>query len=201
MRYVGTWGAAYVPSMTMLARLREDRPGRGGDHEAFLSAGYPAVRFIEPAENLAHQHSEQDLFQYVTPEFTARVAQVVAAVAASLARAPAAPGSITGGGTAAQPSLTWTAPPTGIVDHFVVAARPATENLYHARLRVDARQTRAAPSAADLGVDPAGPYFVSVAAVDASGHESLFAYPEYRCDARGCGVPPDALDVTATTPH
>jgi hypothetical protein len=47
-------------------------------------------------------------------------------------------------------------------------------------------------------LDPATPYFVSVAAVDAAGHESLFAYPEYRCDASGCVVPAAALNITAT---
>jgi hypothetical protein len=36
-----------------------------------------------------------------------------------------------------------------------------------------------------------------VAAVDAGGHESLFAYPEYRCDTVSCVVPSDALNVTA----
>src|SRR5262249_40925205 len=37
MRYVGTWGGAYVPGFTMLAKLREDRPGRGSDHSSFIS--------------------------------------------------------------------------------------------------------------------------------------------------------------------
>jgi hypothetical protein len=51
---------------------------------------------------------------------------------------------------------------------------------------------------AGLGVDSTQPYFISVAAVDARGHESLFAYPEFRCDTSGCVVPPAALNVTAT---
>jgi Zn-dependent M28 family amino/carboxypeptidase len=198
MRYVATWGSAYVPSMTIIPKLREDRPGRGGDHESFVAASYPGVRFIEPTENLAHEHTAQDLFQYVTPDYTARVAQIVAAVAANLGRAPDAPSSVTGNGTAAAPTLAWTAPSTPVNDHFVVAARPATENFYHSRVRVDPAQRSASPAPATLGVDPAGSYFLSVAAVDASGHESLFAYPEYRCDAAGCVVPPRALDITAT---
>jgi hypothetical protein len=198
MRYVGTWGGAYVPSMTMLPRLREDRPGRGGDHEAFIAAGFPGVRFIEPTENVAHQHTEEDAFQFVTPDYTARVAKVVAAVAASLARAPDAPESIAMAGTAAAPRLSWTAPATGRVDHFVIAARPVTANFYGPHVRVDGSQTTATAAPAALGVDPASPYFVSIAAVDAGGHESLFAYPEYRCDGRGCAVPPGALDITVT---
>ena len=198
MRYVATWASAYVPSMTIIPKLREDRPGRGGDHESFIAAGYPGVRFIEPTENLAHEHTAEDLFQYVTPDYTARVAQIVAAVAASLGRAPSPPASIGGSGNAAGPALTWAAPSAGAVDHFAVAARPATENVYHSRVRVEPAQTSAHLAPAALGIDPASPYFLSVAAVDASGHESLFAYPEYRCDTDSCVVPPGALNITAT---
>ena len=46
-----------------------------------------------------------------------------------------------------------------------------------------------------------GPYWVSVAAVDAKGHESLFAYPELRCEdgdsaQEHCDPPADANDIT-----
>jgi Zn-dependent M28 family amino/carboxypeptidase len=204
MRYVATWGAAYVPSMTIVPKLREDRPGRGGDHESFIANSYPGVRFIETNESpnagttASHQHSPNDLFMYVTPDYTARVAQIVAAVAASLARAPDAPGSITGSGTAAAPMLTWAAPGTGTVDHYAVSARAVTENFYHARVSVPVGQTSASPSPGSLGVDPSSPYFLSVTAVDTAGHESLFAYPEYRCDPSGCVVPAAALNITAT---
>ena len=50
----------------------------------------------------------------------------------------------------------------------------------------------------DLGIDPRSEFYVSVAAVDNAGHQSLYAYPEYRCSAYSCEVPADALDVTAT---
>lgn len=204
MRYVATWGAAYVPSMTIVPVLREDRPGRGSDHESFIAMGRPGVRFIEAVESpnagtiASHQHSPNDLAMYVTPAYTVRVAQIVAAVAASLARAPDAPRSIAVTGDATGPKVTWIAPATGPVDHYVVAARAVTENFYRVRVRVDGTLTSAGPLPAGLGVDTTKPYFVSVAAVDAQGHESLFAYPEYRCDTNGCVVPPAALDVTAT---
>jgi hypothetical protein len=203
MRYVATWGAAYVPSMTIVPILREDRPGRGSDHESFIAMGRPGVRFIEAVESpnagtvASHQHSPNDLAMYVTPTYTARVAQVVAAVAASLARAPDAPRAIAATGNAFSPKLTWAAP-AGPVDHYVVAARAVTENFYNARVHVDGTMTSAAPAPVGLGVDPAKPYFVSLAAVDAQGNESLFAYPELRCDPNGCAVPPAALNVTAT---
>jgi Zn-dependent M28 family amino/carboxypeptidase len=204
MRYVATWGAAYVPSMAIVPELREDRPGRSGDHEAFIAAGRPGVRFIETVESpnagttASHEHSPNDLFVYITPAYTARIAQVVASVAASLARAPDPPLSLAVTGNAGGPMLSWSAPDAGAVDHYVVAARPATENFYRARVRVDAASTRASTTPAALGVDPSSPYFLSVAAVDASGHESLFAYPEYRCDSAQCVVPTAALNVTAS---
>jgi hypothetical protein len=204
MRYVATWGSLYVPQMTIVPELREDRPGRGGDHESFIAVGRPGVRFIETVESpnagttASHEHSPNDLFMYVTPAYTARVAEVVASVAASLARAPDAPASLSVGGNGDGPTLRWSTPPTGSVDHYVVSARPTTENFYRARVRVAGSLTQAQVAASSLGVDPTTPYFVSVGAVDANGHESLFAYPEYRCDPMQCVVPTAALNITAT---
>src|SRR5205807_1883125 len=97
MRYVSYWGSAYVPAMSMIPELREDRPGRGGDQESFNNVGIPAVRFIETVESAnagtlaSHQHSPNDLPMYVTPAYTTRIAQVVLAVGASLARVPTPP--------------------------------------------------------------------------------------------------------------
>jgi Zn-dependent M28 family amino/carboxypeptidase len=204
MRYVATWGSQYVPQMTIVPELREDRPGRGGDHESFIAASRPGVRFIETIESpnagtmASHEHSPNDLFMYVTPSYTARVAQVVASVAASLARAPDAPSSLSVSGSGGGPMLNWSAPTTGAVDHYVVAARATTENFYQSRVRIAGSLNLAAVAPSALGVDPTQPFFVSVGAVDASGHESLFAYPEYRCDPTQCVVPAAALNITAT---
>src|SRR5438270_5692338 len=41
MRQIGHWGSAYVPSMTMLPRLRESPPGRRSDQTAFIASGIP----------------------------------------------------------------------------------------------------------------------------------------------------------------
>lgn len=205
MRYVGFWGSAYVPSMTMLPILREDRTGRGGDQESFNNVGIPAVRFIETAESpnagtiASHQHSPNDLPMYVTPAYTARVVQIVLAVGASLARAPMPPqmGSATGG-PAGPWTVSWSAPASGTaVDHYVIAARSTAENFYHTRVSVSASSTSRAVTTADLGLMAGAAFFVSVASVDAVGHESLYAYPEYRCDSTGCAVQAGSLDVTA----
>jgi hypothetical protein len=204
MRFIARVGGAYVPQMTIVPMLREDRPGRAGDHEAFLDQGVPAVRFIETVESpnagtvASHQHSPNDLATYVTPSYTARVARVVVANVASLARAPSPPVSITASGSSAGPvSLAWGVPASGSpVDHYVVAGRATTENFYHTRVVVPATATGASVTSADLGIGGAPAFFVSVAAVDAQGHESLSAYPEYRCDSASCVVQPGSLDVT-----
>jgi hypothetical protein len=79
---------------------RPDRFLRGGDHESFLTQGFPAVRFTEPHENFAHQHQDVrvvngvqfgDLIQFVDFDFIARVARVNAAGLWSLAQAPGTP--------------------------------------------------------------------------------------------------------------
>jgi len=204
MRYIGHWGRVFVPSMTMVPVLREDRPSRGGDHESFNDVGIPAVRFIETMEspnsgtNESHQHSPNDLPMYVTPSYTARIAQIVASVAASLARAPMAP-KIEGAtvGAAGAVTVRWSAPAAGpAVDHYVIAARPTSENFYHARVVAPAAATSREVTALELGLAPGSAFFLSVASVDRAGHESLFAYPEHRCDASGCVVQPGSLDVT-----
>lgn len=201
MRHIGVWGGAYVPSMTMIPKLREDRPNRGSDHKSFIRNSVPGVRFIEVNENLSHQHSPNDLLMFTTPAYTARIAQVVAAAAASLARASTPPRSMSAKLDSANiVKLAWTAPASGpAVDHYVISARPVTENLYRTRSFVPGSATvwRATLSE-DLGIVPGSAFYVSVAAVDEVGHQSLYAYPEYRCSSSLCEVPFDSLDVTAT---
>ena len=201
MHYIGEWGSRYVPDMTMLPNLREDRVLHGGDQESFIAEGIPGVRFVETQENPDHQHSPYDLPAYTTPEYTARIARVVVAVAASLARAPAPPQSFSanttsGGGVHVQ----WSAPVTGpAVDHYVVVARPVRENLYHAHVIVAGSQNSAElRTREDLGIPAGEKFFVSVAAADAGGHESLAAYPEYRCELEKCSIPSGALKIKAT---
>lgn len=201
MRHIGYWGGVYVPAMAMQPRLREDRVNRGSDHKSFISRGIPGVRFIDLQENTAHQHSAADLIQYVTPTYTAGVTQVIAASAASLARAATPPDSMSARRISSDSvSLTWTPPSTGPeVDHYVISARTVGENFYRSRVVVPATDLSARLSRSDLGLPSGTSYYVSVAAVDAAGHESLYAYPEYRCSNwSGCYVPSGSLNVTAT---
>lgn len=222
MRYIGTWGSAYVPAMKMIPKLREDRPGRGSDHKSFIRQERPAVRFIEtwecspsppdhstpfpptgfPANCLtfttSHQHSPNDLSGFVTPAYMASVAQVVVASSAHLARAPGAPLAISVAGSATSiVTVWWEAPNTGPVDHFVIAARSTAENLYRERIDVSGSETSRSFAPSELGLAAGESFFVSVAAADEHGHESLFAYPEFRCDATNCIVQPGSLDIIA----
>ncbi len=200
MRHIGAWGGAYVPAMTMIPKLREDRPARGSDHKSFIARAVPAVRFIDVNENLSHQHSPNDLLSFTTPGYTARIVQVVTAAVASLARAPTPPRSMIAKRVSGNSvRLAWTAPASGPgVDHYVISGRPVTENLYRARSVVPGSATSWSVSLSeDLGLPSGSPFYVSVAAVDGAGHESLYAYPESRCTLSGCEAPGDALDVTA----
>ena len=90
-RYARRVAERYLPSMKVNTIFMQDRLGRGGDHTPFQWEGYAAVRFSTPNEDYGHQHSAGDLFEYVSVPYTARVARVNGAVAATLALAPKAP--------------------------------------------------------------------------------------------------------------
>ena len=202
MRQIGYWGGAYVPSMTMLPQLREAPPGRQSDHTAFIAKAIPGVRFRQVKMNPPHRHSPYDLYIYCTPAFTARLCQVVVASAASVARAPTPPLNIVvaRGTLSGTLQLTWSPPVSGsTVHHYVISARTSRENLYRTRVVVPRDLTSATVDVfQDLGIPAATAYYVSIAAVDAAGHESLYAYPEYRCDSKNrCSPPANALNVTA----
>ena len=49
MRNVGTWGGAYVPSITMAPKLREDRPGRASDHVSLSIMASPQSASWKPS--------------------------------------------------------------------------------------------------------------------------------------------------------
>src|SRR5215472_2947188 len=232
MRYVGVWGGAYVPSISMQLHLREDRPGRGSDHTSFISNAYPAVRFMEthecspsPVDNscggplpcpppaqipdfckdttfvTTPQHSPYDQVKYITPSYAAQIARVMAAVAANLARAPLAPQEFSAGGNSVQGvRVHFDGPDGGQVDHFVVAARSINENFYRQRVVLSDDDGGGAISAQTLGLNPGDSFYISVASVDKQGHESLFAYPEVRCDSSTCAIPSYAFNVTAPLP-
>lgn len=90
-RYIRDCAQRYVPGFRAELVFRNDRFSRGGDHTPFVMDGYAGIRFTTAAENLPVQHTPNDTFEKTSPAYTANVARVNAAAAASLALAPNAP--------------------------------------------------------------------------------------------------------------
>jgi hypothetical protein len=136
-----------------------------------------------------HQHSPHDLVRFITPTYAATIGKVIAATAASLARAPGSPQNFDATGNAVKGiQIKFDNPAGGNVDHFVAAARSVKENFYRQRITVT-HDTHRVITPAELGLKAGESFFVSVAAVDKVGHESLFAYSEVRCDSTACKIP------------
>jgi hypothetical protein len=150
-----------------------------------------------PFHNFQRQHTPNDRPENPTADYEAKIAKVMAATLASLARAPNAPVNFVASGDANHGvTVTFNAAPGDRVDKFIVAARPTTANFHTGRVRVDGNSAFVTPQ--QLGIAPGQSFFISVAAQGDGHHESLFAYPEFRCDASGCAVPAGALNITAT---
>lgn len=100
--------------------FRHDRLGRGGDHQPFVDAGLPAVRFTEPLEDYHHEHQTPrvedgvefgDQIKFLNFEFLGNVAWDDAEVLRELALAPAPPGNVTlSGAVTPDAKINWTAP-------------------------------------------------------------------------------------------
>ena len=97
-------GAAHATEMEVALIYKPDRFFRGGDHESFLKAGFPAIRFTEPQEDFYHQHQDPreqdgvvygDEIDFVDFDFTARVGRVNMLSLWSIANAPATPSNFT----------------------------------------------------------------------------------------------------------
>ena len=90
-RYIQRLSATYVPAHRIRLLARQDRFGRGSDHQAFNGFGYPAVVFREANENYQRQHSANDTLDGVDFDYLAQNARVNTAAMAALALAPPAP--------------------------------------------------------------------------------------------------------------
>jgi hypothetical protein len=81
----------YVPDLTLKMIFRLDRFGRGGDHSPFVRQGFAGVRFTEPYENYAIQHSPYDTPENMSFEYFTRTTKLNAALAAYWANSPTPP--------------------------------------------------------------------------------------------------------------
>ena len=178
--------AASSPSvgLKVLAVRRPDRFQRGGDHIPFLEAGYPAVRFTEPAENYDRQHQNVrtengrrygDTIEWVDFPYLARVTALNMGVARELAAAPAAPDMVTIAGA--------------LSDDTHVAWRPVAGAAgYRVRWRradgfawTNTRDLPAGTTALDLPHVNIDDHFFGVSSLATGGAESLVTFG---------GVPP-----------
>lgn len=128
-RYIREMGERYVPELQMNTVFREDRFGRGGDHTPFDRAGFAAVRFTTPAEQLEKQHTEHDTFETISVRYVALVTRGIGAVLASLAAAPSAPQPLPleRGASRYDAVLKWKPPASGPApDSYVVYQRATT---------------------------------------------------------------------------
>ncbi len=114
-----------------------DRLGRGGDHEPFYRAGFPAVRFTEPLEDYRHQHQTPrvengvaygDEMKYLNLEFAGNVARDNAEALRQLALAPAPPSDLKlSGGITPDAKISWNAANDPQRAGFEVLWRETTE--------------------------------------------------------------------------
>jgi hypothetical protein len=86
--------ASYIPQMNVTVEDLIDRQGRYSDHMSFNEAGWPAVRFIEPLEDLKRQHTPNDTIDDIQASYLTRATQTVLAAVTTLADGPPPPQNI-----------------------------------------------------------------------------------------------------------
>jgi hypothetical protein len=193
MRYAKGISERYVPSMHLEMVFRLDRFNRGGDHMSFVDAGYPAVRFTTASENFANQHSGSDTLANSSVPYTTRVARMNAAVAASLALAPAPPvvdwifssgrrkgervPLLTRGASGYDAVLRWQASTAPDLAGYAVVTRPTTSPTWEKEIWVG---NVTSYTLSDVSIDDV---VLGVKAVDRNGNPSLvsaYQEPPYR---------------------
>jgi len=189
-RYVREIGERYLPSMKINTVFMGDRLGRGGDHTPFQWEGFAAVRVSTPNEIYANQHRATDTLANMSVPYTAKVAQVNLAAAASLALGPKPPAVLPepragGGGRRPAPMiargggydavLRWRAAgPDDNIKGYAVVMRATTSPYWEREIYVGKVNTY---TLKDVSIDDAK---FGVKAIGADGSESLvtpYAYP------------------------
>jgi len=117
--------------------FRHDRLGRGGDHQPFVDAGLPAVRFTEPLEDYHHEHQTPrvengvefgDQIKFLNFKFLGNVARDNAEALRELALAPAPPEDVTlSGAVTPDAKLAWAAPDDPARAGFEILWRETTD--------------------------------------------------------------------------
>jgi len=182
-RYIALTSQQYLAGNAFqpLVIFRPDRFLRGGDQTSFNQQGYAAVRFTEYRENYNHQHQNVrtengieygDLPKFVDYAYTSNVARLNAVVLASLASAPAPPGTVRILTKELQndSTLVWDASPGGLATGYEVVWRDTAASQWQHAQAVGNVTKATLPISKDNVI-------FAVQAVDAKGHRSLAVVP------------------------
>lgn len=159
--------------------FRADRFLRGGDHQSFNAAGFPAIRLTEPVENFAHQHQTVrtengveygDLAKYMDFDYLARVTRYNVSVLASLAMGPGRPANaaILTKELDNQTSLSWSAVPNAV--GYEIVRRKTTDAVWTETTDAGAATSITLPFSKDN-------WLFGIRAVDTQGHRGVVAFP------------------------
>ncbi|CAN5128566.1 M20/M25/M40 family metallo-hydrolase [soil metagenome] len=163
--------------LEVLAVRRPDRFGRGGDHQPFLEAGYPAVRFSVGVENYDRQHQTLrteggrvygDTVDAMDFPYLAKVTALNIATLRQLASAPAAPAVVSlDGALAMTTNVSWSAVP-GARSYRIYWRRADAQDWTDSKVVTSAETAKL-----DVVVDDT---FIGVSAVSVNGAESLITF-------------------------
>jgi hypothetical protein len=178
-RFAGEVIPQYVDGFSVRQIWRADRFLRGGDQESFQDDGFPAIRFVEPNENFAHQHQDVrvengvqygDLLQYIDAEYLAKATQANVAALAALALGPQAPpdAQLVLKHLGYDSTLRWK-PAIGATSYEIVWRSTSAPDWEHAQNVGNVTEATVPVSKDD--------YILGVRAVDAQGHRSVASYP------------------------
>ncbi|UCG88507.1 MAG: M28 family metallopeptidase, partial [Gemmatimonadota bacterium] len=181
-RYVDVMADKYVNNLDVSMVYRLDRFGRGGHHTPFANLGYPAVRIMETNENYNRQHQDirvedgveyGDVLEYVDFDYARKLTGLNLATLAALAWAPGPPANVRLGG-ANRPSavLSWEPPEdvANIAGYRVYWRLTDSPTWDYSRWVGDSTEH----TFEGIIIDN---YFFGVAAVSATGNESVVVFP------------------------
>ncbi|MCH6573931.1 MAG: M28 family peptidase [Bacteroidetes bacterium] len=166
------WNVTLIPAI--------DRPGRGGDHQAFFDNGYTAARFTEPHEfgdgtgDNGRQHNEFDLVEFVNIPYVARIVKNNIAGLAILAMAPetpTAPLNALNEGNGTNVILSWTKTNTETDFAGYRIAWRFADSLFYEEIFLAGNVTEFTLT----GLTPDEPIYISYSAIDTSSNESIFS--------------------------
>ena len=192
-RYIKEVGERYMPNFEVTLIYRRDRYGRGGDHNAFLQRGFPAVRFTEPNEDFTRQHQKVreengikygDVLEMSDPAYVAQVARINAIAMASMALAPAPPSEVRfkTGRQEYDTTVAWQPNKEPDVAGYRIVWRETYQPFWHRSIEVGNVAEFIMKS---LSKDD---NFFAVQAIDKDGNSSVPAFP--RSGQRQQGQPP-----------